>query len=318
MSKLLDEVRGVIRAKHYSIRTEEAYLDWIKRFILFHHKRHPKDMGEPQVSQFLTHLAVEKNVAASTQNQAMSAILFLYKEVLRQPLDWLDQVVRAKQPQRLPVVLTKEEVRAILNQLKGEKWLIASLLYGSGLRLLEALRLRVKDVDFGYQQIMVRNGKGAKDRVTMLPITLKEGLRKQLKKVKATHETDLFAGHGAVYLPYALEKKYKNANQQFGWQYLFPSPHRSIDPRAHVERRHHLSESVVQATVHQAVQQAGIAKPASCHTLRHSFATHLLEDGYDIRTIQALLGHQDLSTTQVYLHVLNSSDKGVRSPFDAL
>lgn len=318
MSELLNTVRGIIRAKHYSIRTEEAYLDWIKRFILFHNKRHPLEMGEPEVTQFLTHLAVEKKIAASTQNQAMAAILFLYKEVLKQPLNWLNDVVRAKQPQRLPLVLTKAEVQAVLNQLKGEKWLIASLLYGAGLRLLEALRLRVKDVDFGYNHIVVRDGKGAKDRVTMLPLALKEALRKQLKSVKALHDTDLAEGLGAVYLPYALEKKYKNANRQFGWQYLFPSKKRSVDPRSGIARRHHLSESVIQSAVSEAVRKARITKPASCHTLRHSFATHLLEAGYDIRTIQELLGHKEVATTMIYTHVLNRNDKGVRSPFDAL
>ncbi|MBI3654575.1 MAG: integron integrase [Acidobacteria bacterium] len=316
MSELLNAVRGIIRAKHYSYRTEEAYLDWIKRFILFHDKRHPKDMSEPEVTRFLTHLAVDKQIAASTQNQAMAAILFLYKEVLKQPLDWLDDVVRAKQPERLPVVLTKEEVRSLLHQLKGEKWLIASLLYGAGLRLLEALRLRVKDVDFGYNQIVVRDGKGHKDRITMLPVALKEPLRKQLKSVKALHEADLAEGFGAVYLPYALERKYQKANRQWGWQYLFPSRQRTLDPRSGLSRRHHLSESAIQSAVHQAVQKAGIVKPASCHTLRHSFATHLLEAGYDIRSIQELLGHQDVSTTMIYTHVVQRGSAVVRSPMD--
>jgi integron integrase len=316
MSKLLDQARGIIRAKHYSIRTEDAYLDWMKRFILFHNKRHPKEMGEPEVTQFLTHLAVENKIAASTQNQAMAAILFLYKEVLKQPLDWLQNVVRAKQPERLPVVLTKDEVRSLLQHLDGDKWLIASLLYGAGLRLLEALRLRVKDIDFGYNQIIVRDGKGAKDRVTMLPLTLKEALRQQLKIVKIFHNADLAEGYGAVYLPYALEKKYKNANRQFGWQYLFPSKKRSVDPRTGLTRRHHLSESIIQSAVTEAVHKAAIAKPASCHTLRHSFATHLLEAGYDIRSIQELLGHKDVATTMIYTHVLNRGGKAVRSPID--
>jgi integron integrase len=318
MSKFLEEVRCRIRAKHYSIRTEEAYLDWIKRFIIYHNKRHPGEMGEPEVSQFLSHLAVDKQVAASTQNQAMSAILFLYKEVLNQPLAWLDKIVHAKQPDRLPVVLTKAEVGALLNQLAGVKWLVGSLLYGSGLRLLEALRLRVKDIDFGYRQIVVRNGKGNKDRVTMLPQPLAPSLRQQIRKVRDLHEEDKQAGFGAVYLPFALERKYEKRNQEFTWQYLFPSPRRSTDPRTGRERRHHLSETVIQTAIHDAAKQAGIKKPASPHTLRHSFATHLLESGCDIRTVQELLGHEDVSTTMIYTHVLNKGAKAPRSPLEQL
>jgi integron integrase len=316
MSKLLDEVRDAIRVRHYSIRTEQAYIDWIKRFIIFHNKRHPSEMGETEISQFLTHLAVNRNVAASTQNQALSAILFLYKHVLKQPLAWLDGVERAKKPERLPVVLTREEVRALLDQLKGVNHLIASLLYGSGLRLMEALRLRVKDIEFHYNQVIVRDGKGAKDRITILPASLKEPLRSQLKRAREIHQSDLREGCGAVYLPYALERKYPNASREWAWQYVFPAASRSIDPRSDVERRHHTDERVVQKAVKEAVRRAAIAKPASCHTLRHSFATHLLEDGYDIRTIQELLGHKDVSTTMIYTHVLNRGGKGVASPLD--
>ncbi|MEW6131479.1 MAG: integron integrase [Acidobacteriota bacterium] len=318
MAKLLDQTRGVLRAKHYSIRTEDAYLGWIKRFILFHQKRHPLEMSEPEVAAFLTHLAVDCQIAASTQNQALSAILFLYKEVLKRPLDWLDDVVRAKQPERLPLVLTREEARAILQHLTGVKLLVASLLYGSGLRLLEALRLRIKDVDFGYRQIVVRDGKGAKDRVTMLPSSLTEALKAQILKAKAQHDADLLQGYGEVYLPYALAKKYPNANRQSGWQYLFPAAQLSIDPRSGVKRRHHLSEKTIQNAIYEAVTRAGLAKPATPHTLRHSFATHLLEDGYDIRAIQSLLGHKDLNTTMIYTHVLQKGGSAARSPLDKL
>ncbi|MEW6208255.1 MAG: integron integrase [Acidobacteriota bacterium] len=316
MSKLLDEVRDAIRVRHYSIRTEQAYIDWIRRFILFHNKRHPAEMGEKEVTQFLTHLAVNRNVAASTQNQALSAILFLYKHVLKQPLPWLDEIERAKKPERLPVVLTREEVRALLDQLKGVNLMIASLLYGSGLRLLEALRLRVKDIEFHYNQIIVRSGKGAKDRITLLPASLKDPLRDQLKRARVIHQADLREGFGAVYLPYALEKKYPAASREWGWQYVFPAASRSIDPRAGVERRHHTDDRAVQKAVKEALHRAAIAKPASCHTLRHSFATHLLESGYDIRTVQELLGHKDVSTTMIYTHVLNRGGKGVLSPLD--
>lgn len=316
MSKLLDDVRDAIRVRHYSIRTEQAYTDWIKRFILFHNKRHPSEMGEKEVARFLTHLAVNLNVAASTQNQALSALLFLYKQVLNRPLDWIMGVERAKKLERLPVVLSREEVCAVLGQLTGTKWLMAGLLYGSGLRLIECLRLRVKDIDFHYNQIIVRDGKGAKDRITMLPDALKQPLKDQLSSTKALHEADLREGFGAVYLPYALERKYPGAARSWGWQYAFPAKRRSIDPRSGVERRHHTDESVLQTAVKEAVRRAAIAKPASCHTLRHSFATHLLEGGYDIRTIQELLGHKDVSTTMIYIHVLNRGGKGVTSPLD--
>lgn len=314
--KLLDQVRGKIRLKHYSIRTEQAYLDWIKRFILFHGKRHPKDMGPQDVEAFLTHLAVQGKVAASTQNQAKSALLFLYKEVLGIDLPWLDNVERAKAPRRLPVVLTREEVQAVLTRLEGTHWLVASLLYGTGLRIMEAVRLRVKDVDFARREILVRDGKGFKDRVTMLPSTLSAPLKAHLQRVKDLHQQDLEAGFGAVYLPYALDKKYPNAGHDWAWQYVFPSANLSVDPRSGKTRRHHIQDQAVQRAVKQAVRAAGLSKPATPHTFRHSFATHLLEGGYDIRTVQELLGHSDVSTTMIYTHVLNRGGKGVQSPLD--
>jgi integron integrase len=316
--KLLDQVRYAIRTKHYSIRTEEAYVQWIRRFILFHNKRHPKDMGAKEVGQFLSDLAVTRQVAASTQNQALSAILFLYQEVLRQDIGWLDEVVRAKKPRKLPVVLTQEEVKAVLCGLSGTAWLMASLLYGSGLRLMECLRLRVKDVDFAYNQVVVRDGKGDKDRVTVLPLNVKVPLQRHLQDVEKLHARDLEEGFGRVYLPYALERKYQNANREWAWQYIFPAATRSIDPRSGIARRHHVSKLVLQRAVKAAIRKAGIAKAASCHTFRHSFATHLLEAGYDIRTVQELLGHQDVNTTMIYTHVLNRGGRGVRSPGDLL
>jgi integron integrase len=316
MSKLLQQVRDSIRTRHYSIRTESAYLHWIKRYILFHNKRHPSDLGEREVSHFLSHLAVDRKVAASTQNQALSALLFLYREVLKQPLDWLDNVERAKKPARLPVVLTRQEARAVLDQMDGSKWLMASLLYGSGLRLMECVRLRVKDVDFGYNHIVVRDGKGSKDRVTMLPASLVAPLQRQLSRAKMLHDSDIKEGFGRVHLPYALGKKYPNASREWGWQYVFPSSKRSVDPRSGAVQRHHVAEDALQAAVKAAVRAAGINKPASCHTLRHSFATHLLEAGYDIRTVQELLGHKDVSTTMIYTHVLNKGGRGVRSPLE--
>lgn len=318
MPRLLDQARAAIRVRNYSYRTEQAYIDWMKQFILFHNKRHPSEMGESEISQFLTHLAVNRNVAASTQNQALSALLFLYRQVLNRELHWLSGVERAKKPERVPVGLSQEEVRSILDQLTGTEWLAASLLYGSGLRLLECLRLRVKDVDFHYNQITVRDGKGNKDRVTMMPASLKEPLRDQLRKASETHQNDLREGYGRVYLPYALDRKYPNANRQWGWQYIFPASRRAVDPRSGIQRRHHFDERRLQRAVKQAVDKAGITRPASCHTLRHSFATHLLEDGYDIRTIQELLGHKDVATTMIYTHVLNRGGRAVRSPFDKI
>ena len=316
--KLLDQVRDRLRVKHYSIRTEQVYVDWIKRFIWFHDKRHPKDMGAHEVEAFLTHLAVKGKVSASTQNQAKSALLFLYREVLEQQLPWLDKVTQAKAPTRLPVVLTVAEVQAVLKGLRGTHWLIASLLYGAGLRLMEAVRLRVKDMEFTQHEIIVREGKGAKDRVTMLPESAIEALRRHLTKVKALHEEDLASGFGEVYLPFALDKKYPNAAREWGWQYVFPSAKLSVDPRSGVTRRHHVDEKGIQRAMKQAVRDAQIAKPATPHSLRHSFATHLLQSGYDIRTVQELLGHSDVQTTMIYTHVLNRGGKGVRSPLDTL
>jgi integron integrase len=316
--KLLDLVRQKIRLKHYSLRTERAYIDWIKRFIFFHHKRHPASMGAPEIRAFLSHLAVARKVAASTQTQALSAIIFLYREVLDREVGWLGEIERAKKPERLPVVFSRGEVRAILAHLDGQHWLMASLLYGAGLRLMECLRLRVKDVDFAYRHILVRDGKGQKDRVTMLPQALVEPLKRQLEKVKVLHEEDLAEGFGEVYLPFALERKFANASREWGWQYVFPARRRSVDPRTRQERRHHLDEKTLQEAVKKAVRAAKIAKPGSCHTLRHSFATHLLEAGYDIRTVQELLGHKDLRTTMIYTHVLQQGGKGVRSPLDSM
>jgi integron integrase len=314
--KLLDQVRGKIRLKHYSIRTEQAYVDWIKRFILHFGKRHPRELGAAEVEAFLTHLAVAGNVAASTQNQAKSALLFLYREVLEAELPWLDNVERAKAPKRLPVVLTREEVQGVLGRLSGTHWLIASLLYGAGLRIMEGLRLRVKDVEFSRKEILVRDGKGFKDRVTMLPAALVAPLADHLKRVKALHEQDIATGRGAVHLPFALERKYPGAARDWGWQYVFPSANLSEDPRSGIERRHHLQDQAVQRAMRQAVRDAGVTKPATPHTLRHSFATHLLEGGYDIRTVQELLGHADVSTTMIYTHVLNKGGRGVTSPLD--
>ncbi|MGH8604752.1 MAG: integron integrase, partial [Gammaproteobacteria bacterium] len=293
--RLLDEVRHAIRRKHYSLRTEQSYTQWIRRFILYHGKRHPREMGAVEVERFLTHLAVDGKVASSTQNQALNAIVFLYRSVLQQELGWLENVEHAKRPRRLPVVFTREEAQAILTRLEGTRWLMASLLYGAGLRLMECLRLRVKDLEFKRRQIVVREGKGAKDRVTMLPERLIEPLRLHLEKVKARHQKDLSEGFGTVFLPYALERKYPNANREWAWQYVFPAFKRSIDPRSGVERRHHLDPTVLQRAVKQAVRTAGFTKPGSCHSFRHSFATHLLEGGYDIRTVQELLGHKDVS-----------------------
>jgi integron integrase len=316
--KLLDQVRDKIRARHYSIRTETTYTDWIKRFILFHDKRHPSAMGGAEVESFLTHLAVKGKVSASTQNQAKSAILFLYRDVLEADLPWLEGVVQAKQPEHLPVVLTETEVRGVMSKLRGSHWLLASLLYGAGMRLMEALRLRVKDIEFERMEIVVREGKGAKDRVTMLPVSAVDALKLHLKRVKALHESDLAEGYGKVYLPFALAKKYPNAAREWGWQYVFPSKNLSVDPRSGEMRRHHLDEKGIQRAMKQAVRDANIIKPATPHTLRHSFATHLLQNGYDIRTVQELLGHSDVSTTMIYTHVLNRGGKAIRSPLDAI
>jgi integron integrase len=316
--KLLDQVREAIRMRHYSIRTEEAYISWIKRFILFHGKRHPLEMGEDEITRFLSALAVHRQVSASTQNQALCALVFLYRHVLGQNLGWLEDVVRAKRPQRLPVVLTRAEVKALLGALDGVHWIMASLLYGAGLRLLECLRLRVKDIDFASHQILLRDGKGHKDRRTMLPAAVQEPLAAHLEHVRQRHQQDLARGFGRVYVPDALQRKYPHANSEWGWQWVFPASQISLDPRSGEYRRHHLHESVLQRAVKDAARTIGLIKPASCHTLRHSFATHLLEDGYDIRTIQELLGHRDVKTTMIYTHVLNRGGKGVYSPMDRL
>jgi integron integrase len=314
--RLLDRVRDRCQLKHYSRRTERAYAGWIRRFILFFGKRHPETMGGPEVEQFLTHLAVAGNVAASTQNQALSALLFLYREVLGVELPWMDSVVRAKRPQRLPVVLTTDEVHRLLARLDGREWLMASLLYGTGMRLMECVRLRVKDVDFARNEIIVRDGKGGKDRRTVLPASLCPSIERQLAVVRELHRTDSASAWVGVYLPHALARKYPNAARSLAWQYLFPATQQSVDPRGGAIRRHHIDEKVLQRAVTSAVRGAGLAKPASCHTLRHCFATHLLEAGYDIRTVQELLGHKDVATTQIYTHVLGRGGLGVFSPLD--
>src|SRR6266513_3715660 len=310
--KLLDQVRTFMRARRYSLRTEQAYVDWIRRFILFHRKRHPRDMGEQEIVAFLTHLATKQNVSASTQNQALSALLFLYQQFLDRKLGRLDGALRVSRPARVPVVLTRAEVRALLAHVRPPYRLMAELLYGSGLRLLECLRLRVKDIDFGDSRIVVRSGKGEKDRVTMLPGRLRRALKEHLAHAKAVHERDVQSGFGSVHLPDALQRKYPSAHRAWIWQYVFPAAKRSIDPISGRVQRHHVSEKLLQDAVKHAVLLAGITKPTSCHTRRHSFATHLLEDGYDIRTLQELLGHKDVRTTQVYTHVLNRGPRAVR------
>jgi len=313
--KLLDQVRDAIRLKHYSYRTEQAYVGWIKRYIYFHGVRHPSEMGAPEVEAFLTHLAVKENVAASTQNQALSALLFLYREVLHQDLGPVD-ALRAKRPKRLPTVLTKEETLRLIACLSGTHQLMAKLIYGSGMRLMECLRLRVKDLEFERRAIIVRDGKGAQDRVTVLPDSLIPLLQEHLQRVRALHEQDLAQGYGTVYLPDALARKYPNADREWGWQYVFPASSVSQDPRSGVTRRHHLHESSLQKAVKEAARLAGIVKPVGPHTLRHCFATHLLESHYDIRTVQELLGHKDVKTTMIYTHVLQRGGLAVRSPLD--
>jgi integron integrase len=316
MAELLDRVRERVRTLHYSIRTEDASVPWIKRFILFHGKRHPQEMGAPELEAFLTHLAVPRDVAASTQNPAPCTVLFLDRQVLGRPLEELGRIAPARRPERLPTVLTRDEVRSVLAQLDGTTWLMASLLDGSGLRLLDCLRLRIKDVDFGQRHLLVRDGKGQKDRVTLLPQTLEEPLRRQIHRARLLHQRDLDEGYGWVYLPHALAEKHPGADRQFGWQYLFPAARRSTDPRSGLVRRHHAAERPLQRAVGAAVRRAGILKPARRHTLRHSFATHLLESGQDLRTVQELLGHDDVRTAMVYTHVLKAGPLGVRSPLD--
>lgn len=314
--KLLDRVREKIRLKHYSIRTETQYVQWVRRFILFHNKRHPAEMGGDEVEAFLSHLAIEGNVAAATQNQALSALLFLYRDVLEIDLPWLDNITRAKKPRHLPVVLARPEVQHILTRMDGVYGLMARLLYGTGMRLMECVRLRVKDVDFARGEILIRDGKGGKDRVTMLPQSLVAPLQAHLERRKLIYGDDCAANKAAVYLPDALQNKYPNAAREWGWQYVFCSGSYSIDPRSGMERRHHIDEKLLQRAMKKAVLASGIAKPATPHTLRHSFATHLLEGGYDIRTVQELLGHADVSTTMIYTHVLNKGGRGVISPLD--
>jgi len=314
--RFLDQMRTFMRARRYSRRTEQAYVDWVRRFILFHAKRHPRELGEEEIVEFLSDLAVKRKVSASTQNQAFCALLFLYEQFLERKLGRLDSALRASKPSRLPVVLSREEVRAVLAHIRPPYRLMLELIYGSGLRLLECLRLRIKDVDFDYGRIIVRDEKGMKDRVTMLPGRLRRPLEEHLAHAKAVHERDLQLGFGSVYLPDALERKYPNAHRSWMWQYVFPAAKRSVDPVSGRVRRHHVLEKNLQNAAANAVRAAGITKPASCHTLRHSFATHLLEDGYDIRTVQELLGHKDVSTTMIYTHVLNKPGIGVKSPLD--
>ena len=314
--RLLEEVRQIMMVKHMSPRTIKAYTHWIRRFIVFHGKRHPLGLGSAEIAEFLSHLALRKKVAASTQNQALNALVFLYKNVFRREIGDLDQFVRPKRPKRLPVVLSRPEVERVLQELAGVEWLIASLLYGAGLRILECVCLRVKDIDFDYNQILVRDGKGQKDRVTILPLSLKPTLESQIQKARVRHQKDLAEGLGKAIRPYALKRKYPNAGREWCWQYVFPATRRFSDPQSGRVGRHHLHESVPQRAVRQAIRRAGINKPASCHTLRHSFATHLLESGYDIRTVQELLGHKDVRTTMIYTHVLNRGGRGVRSPLD--
>ena len=316
--RLYDRVVEVLRTRHYSRRTEQTYAHWIKRFIYFHNVRHPAEMAEPEINAFLTHLVVKQKVSASTQNQTLSALLFLYRHVIGREVGDLGEVIRARKPTRLPVVMTREEVKAVLANLTGDKWLMASLMYGAGLRLMECLRLRVQDIDFSRNEILVRDGKGAKDRITMLPKSLKAPLQDHLKKVKAIHEEDLAENWGRVQLPDAVDRKYPNASKEWRWQWVFPQENRWKNRNTGEEGRHHIDESLVQKAVTDAVVKVGLTKRATCHTFRHSFATHLLEGGDDIRTVQELLGHSDVKTTMIYTHVLNRGPSGVRSPFDGL
>ena len=316
--RLLDQVRDAVRVRHYSYRTEQAYVGWIKRFILFHGKRHPAEMGEEEIRGFLTALAVQRNVSASTQNQALAALLFLYREVLGRDPVWINDVVRAKRPQRLPVVLTRAEVGCLLNALDGTMWIVAMLLYGGGLRVLEALRLRVHDLDVERGEIVVRHGKGGRDRVTVLPTAVSAPLAAHLERVHRRHDADLAAGYGEARLPDALSRKYPGAAREWGWQWVFPAARICTDPRFGPPTRHHLHESAVQKAVHAAAHRARLARSVGPHTLRHCFATHLLEDGYDIRTVQELLGHRDVKTTMIYTHVLNRGGRAVSSPADRL
>jgi integron integrase len=315
--RLLDQMRDALRSRHYSPCTERAYLLWVRRFIYFHHVRHPAEMGEAEINAFLTHLAVRENVSASTQNQALAALLFLYRHVLQKSAGDLEGIVRARRSATVPVVMTRAEAQAVLAELTGDKWLIASILYGSGLRLMECLCLRVKDLDFSRREITVHDGKGGRDRVTMLPATIVSPLEGNLRQVKIVHDHDLVDGWGRVLLPDALDRKYPNAPTDWRWQWVFPQATRWKNTKTGEEGRHHVHESLVQRAVKEAVSRAGVVKHVGCHTFRHSFATHLLEAGYDIRTIQELLGHKDVRTTMIYTHVLNRGGQGVRSPLDA-
>lgn len=314
--RLLDQVRAACRVRHYSVRTEQAYVYWTRKFVLANEKRHPRELGGPEVTSFLTSLAIEGNVAAGTQNQALSALLFLYQQVLELELPWLGDVVRAKRPRRVPTVLSRAEVSRLLAAMEGPCWLMGAMLYGTGMRLMECIRLRVKDLDFGRCEIVVRDGKGGKDRRVPLPRALEAQLKEKVDRVRTLHVGDLAAGFGRVWLPHALDRKYPNAAAELGWQYLFPAKTYSRDPRSGELRRHHVTEGILQRAVRNARKAALIDKPVSCHTLRHSFATHLLESGHDIRTVQELLGHKDLSTTQIYTHVLGRGANGVLSPLD--
>lgn len=316
--RLLDRLRHELRCRHYSRKTEDAYRSWVIRFVRYHNLKHPEDMGEKEINAFLSHLAIRRRVSASTQNQALSALLFLYRHVLGRGIGDLGDVIRARKPKRLPIVLTREEVRDVMSRLHGQIWIIACLMYGAGLRLNECLRLRVQDIDFRTNNITVRSAKGAKDRITMLPQAAKQPLLDHLRRVKVIHEKDLADGFGKVELPHALARKYPNAPWEWRWQFVFPQKNRWKNRRTGEQGRHHLDESIVQKAVKTAVRDAGIVKRATCHSLRHSFATHLLENGYDIRTVQELLGHKDVRTTMVYTHVLNRGGKGVLSPMDTL
>ena len=315
---LFEVIRNKIRVKHYSIRTEKSYIYWIKSYLHYFSLQHPRELVGKHIEAFLTHLAVDRNVSASTQNQALSALLFLYKVVLNIELPYLDNVTRAKQSTRVPVVFTPDEASSVIQNLQPPYALLAKLLYGSGLRLMECVRLRIQDIDFYYKTVTVRNGKGGKDRVTLLPDLILGDLELQMLKTKELHDYDRQAGHGMVYLPNALEKKYPNANIEWGWQYVFPAQTHSIDPRTGVERRHHIGEQSLQRAIKRAIRVAGISKQASTHTFRHSFATHLLQAGYDIRTVQDLMGHKDIRTTQIYTHVLERGANAVKSPLDNL
>jgi len=316
--RLIDQVREVLRYHHYAIRTEKSYVHWILQYIRFNKLKHPKKMGKPEIERFLSHLAINRNVAAATQNQALNALLFLYKEVLHQPIDNSVKAVRTRKEAKLPTVLSRNEVRKLFKQINNDYKLMARLMYSGGLRLMEVIRLRVQDLDFDNKQIIVRDGKGNKDRSTFFPEMLHEPLRHQLKKVKETHQHDLERGYGDVYLPNALAKKYRAAGKQWGWQYVFPAQNISPDPRSDKIRRHHVHESGLQKAVYAAKKSAGITKRASCHTLRHSFATHALEDGINIRVLQTLLGHKDVKTTEIYTHVMDRDIQGIKSPLETL